>query len=309
MKAHRVRITIILSLILTLIAFPMITVQAQTEETPLVEYTVTAQTANVRSGPGTSFSIVGTVSAGDALRVYDEEPEENGWLRFTWDDETDAYIADFLVEKAPLRYYPVSQDPIIEVSGSGRGVSDIFEIPRGAYRIDAEVSDNFFILKSIVIEGECRDSTIFNEGVFESNSLSVSTLFVSQGCSIIFETDNVDRAWRFEIRDILNEDFLPEATLPVESNTTIFGVGTQATMPTLITEGIWTITASVDDNFFILRAEPLGDCDSGSVFNEGDMDASSLEVEAVYRAEEDCIVFWQTSNVDSEWEITFNKLR
>lgn len=278
------------------------------QDANVIEYNVTAETANMRAEANTSSSVVGVVHAGDTLLIYDESSED-GWLRIYRDGEDDAYIADFLVERAPQRFYPITQEPILEVSGRGKDVTDIFDIPTGAYRIDAEVADNFFILKSIAIEGDCRDDTLFNEGVFDARSLEVSTLFISDGCSIIFETDNVDGDWSFALRNVLDLDIIADITLQVETGTSISGVGTQMTMPTFIPEGIWTVNANVDDNFFILHAEPLGDCDSGTVFNEGDFDADTLEVSTVYRANEDCVVYWLTSNVDEPWEISFEKLR
>jgi len=275
----------------------------------LVEYTVTADVANLRSEPNTNSEVVGSASNGDTLLIYSDNSEHDGWLRIFDEEIESAYIADFLVERAPLRYYPLEQEPIAVLEGTGKQITDIIDLPEGAYRFDAEIDDNFFILSAIVIEGDCRDTTIFNEGGRENPRLNISTLIVSSGCSFIFESDNVDNEWIIEIRDVLDEEYLFDSILEIEDGTVLSGRGLQATMPTLIEEGIWTISAEVDDNYFILRSEPSGDCDSGTVFNEGVRDANSLSVSTVFRANETCIVFWLTSNVDTDWEITFEKLR
>ena len=160
MEFRRV-IAIVVSMAIVL-AVPGFALAQGDEETPqTIEYIVTAQTANLRGGPGTTFPVVGTVSDGDSILIYDEPLEVDGWLHvYQPDSEDEAYIAEFLVERAPFRFYPPQQDPVFEVTGRGRSTTDVYDIPQGAYRIDATVSDNSFILKSIVIEGDCRDSSL-----------------------------------------------------------------------------------------------------------------------------------------------------
>jgi hypothetical protein len=286
-------------------------VAGQDAETRLTEYIVTAETANLRTGPGTNFSVAGTVTRGETLLVIEDASGSEGWLRVSR-ESGESYIADFLVEKAPIRFYPLEQEPIVVASGRGKGITEVFDFPRSAYRIDAQIEDRSFILKIIVVEGECDDDIIFNELNFDTTRLTISGLFVSSGCSIIFETDNVDRNWSIEVRDILDDEFLIESFFEIEDGSTISGVGRNLTMGTFIGEGIWTINANVLDRSYILRSHVLsGDCEDTVVFNELDFDASSLEVSTVYRnrGDEACVVFWETDNVDSEWSLTFNKLR
>jgi hypothetical protein len=174
-----------------------------------------------------------------------------------------------------------------------------------------EGQDNAFILSSTVVTGDCRDDTIFNELDFDVNRLVVSGLFVSRGCSFIFETDNVDGEWQIEIRDLLDQDAFTDSLLVIEDGTTIASRGRTLTMATELPEGIWTISAVVDDNAFILRANVLlGECDDTSVFNELDFDVETIEPSTVYRSEEDgCTIFWETNNVEGDWEITFEQIK
>ena len=287
-------------------------VSAQDTDTPdVVEYIVTADTANLRLGPGTNYGVAGTAVRGENLLVYDETPEVSGWLRIYRSQQDDAYIADFLVERAPTRFYPVDQEPVASASGRGKGITDIFDLPSGAYRIDAEIEDNSFILESVTVAGNCRDQTIFNELNFDVSRLNISGLLISQGCSLIFESDNVSGNWQIEIRDILDPEVLLDTLLTVENGTSISGAGRTLTMPTQLPEGLWNISATVNDQAYILVAQVLmGDCDDGAVFNELDFDSETLELSTLYRSEEDgCIIFWETENVEGAWEVSFEKVR
>jgi len=278
------------------------------QEPDTIEYLVTSPTVNLRSGPGTGFNVVGTASAGESLYIYDETLETTGWLRVYRNGEEDAYIADFLVERAPTRFYPVSQEPVVSLSGRGKQISDVLEFPTGAYRIDVTVHDNSFILKSITVNGDCRDESILNELNFDRNSLVLSTLFVSSGCSVIFETDNVDGNWEIEVRNILEEQHFLESMFFLDDGSSIAATGHTLSMPTMLAEGIWTISATVEDNAFILHAHVLdGDCNDTSVFNELDFDTEILEVSTVYRSD-GCYIFWETSNVEEDWQIVFEKI-
>ncbi|MEW6580510.1 MAG: SH3 domain-containing protein [Chloroflexota bacterium] len=284
-------------------------IYAQDENT--IEYLVAADTANLREGPGTGYNIVGIANRGESLLIFDELQEVPGWFRVKLDNGTSAYIADFLVERAPMRYYWVDQEPIAVFSGRGRNISDVVDLPRGAYRVDATVQDNAFILTTTVVEGDCRDDVLFNELDFDTNRLIISALLMSQGCSFIFETDNVSGNWEFAIRDLLDGDALRESLLTIENGTTIPGIGRTLTMATILPEGIWTISATVDDQAFILVPQVLvGECSSSAVFNELDFEAKRLEVSTVYRSDDGgCTIFWETNNVVGSWEIKFEKIR
>src|SRR5687767_10857121 len=97
------------TLLLCLIVF-VTTVSGQQERPEnLTEYIVISDTANLRTGAGTNFAVAGTVTKGDKLLIYTEEPEVEGWLRIYREGEDNAYIADFLVERAPVQFYSASQ--------------------------------------------------------------------------------------------------------------------------------------------------------------------------------------------------------
>lgn len=296
------------ALILMISMFGFTVLAQDDDNAETIEYFVTGDSANLRAEPNTNATVVDVLVNGDSVLIYAEEPEVEGWLRVYRSGEDDAYIADFLVERAPERFYDPAQEPVLTVSGTGKEVSDVFDIPAGAYRIDAVVNDNAFILQSVVIAGDCRDDSILNELNFNTNQLVISALFVSQGCSIIFETDNVDGTWQFELRDILDPEYL-DGAVQIEDGSEITGTGRSLSMITSLPEGVWQIDATVDDNAFILTAHPLtNDCDETSILNEFNPDDDSLEISTVYRSG-GCIVFWETSNVDGSWTISFTKLR
>ncbi|GAB4421531.1 MAG: hypothetical protein Kow00106_18470 [Anaerolineae bacterium] len=308
---NAIKLTVMGFLLVIVLVQPIATVGAQGKPESLKEYIVIADTANLRSGPGTNFSVVGTVSKGDRLLVYDEPLEVSGWLRLKLSEDQDAYIADFLVEKAPMRYYPPDQEPIAEFSGRGRNITDVIDLPRGAYRVDAVIQDNSFILETIAVEGDCRDTVLFNEVDFNRDRLDVSALLVSTGCSLIFETDNVSGNWEFAIRDLLDADALSKSLLTIADGTTISGIGRTLTMATELPEGVWKLSAVVDDQAFILEPQVLrGSCSDFAVFNEIDFDVQRMEISTVYRSEKGgCTIFWEISNVEGGWDITFAKIR
>lgn len=306
---HKVRRLVLWFIVLSILLMPSI-IYAQDETQPdIVEYVVTTATANLRSGPGTNFGIVGTATQGESVFIYDETPEVSGWLRVQRLGEDDAFIADFLVERAPMRFYPIDQEPVFEVSGRGKGISEVYDIPEGAYRIDASIQDRSFILEAVAVDTSCRDQIIFNELDFDANQLTISALFISNGCSYIFETDNVSGAWEFSVRDILDLDVIAETLLTIDDGSSLSGTGRTLTMATNLPEGFWTISGEVTDQAFILHANVLsGNCDDTSVFNELDFDVQVLEVETVYRSD-NCVIFWETNNTEGDWVLTFNKIR
>jgi len=297
-------------LAILILSITSIVVFSQDTDVPtLVEHIVTADTANLRSEANTSSAIVGSVSNGESVFAYQEQ-EIDGWLQIYREGEDDAYIADFLVELAPLRFYSINQEPDFELFGRGQGISEVFDIAQGAYRIDLNVADRSIILEATVIDGDCRDQNLFNELQLNSRSLNISTMFIVQeDCLFIFESSNLTGTWTAEIRNLLDLEAMEDSAVDLNEQSSIFGEGRQLTMPTLLNEGVYSVSAIVMDQAFILTAEPIGNCDSGSLFNELDFNTNQLEVSTVYRANEDCIVWWQTDNVDGEWNLTFEKLR
>ncbi|MCC6614114.1 MAG: SH3 domain-containing protein [Anaerolineae bacterium] len=278
----------------------------------IVGYIVNADVANLRSGPSTDARIVDTASKGDRLLIYDEAPGTQGWLRVFRVGEADVYIADFLVERAPITFYPIDQEPLFVVSGRAAQASEVLQLPYGGYRIDATVYDVSFKLRIRVVDGYCDDVTLFNELDFEATRMTMSDAFVSMSCSVVFETENVDGEWRIEVRDLIVDDaFLIANTLKIEDGTVIRGEGHQLTMSTALPMGSWMVTAKVDHNMFILWSYVMmGECDSGAVFNELDTDAEAIEVSAVYRSPKPgCMMYWQTDNVNGEWSLTFTRLQ
>lgn len=296
---------------LGLMPLTSISTHAQQNTPDLIEYIVIASSANLRSGPGTNFPVVATVVSGDTVLIYDEPPEVVGWLRGRSANDTEIFIADFLVQRsagASTGFYSDEQTPLFEVSGRGRNITDVYEIPRGAYRIDATIQDNAFILTMTVVQGDCQDDMIFNELNFDVNVLEISGLLVSSGCSVVFEADNVDGNWRFALRDLLVDENVENA-VSIENGTTISGAGRALTMTTHLPSGIWAITANVHDSAFILTAHPIGNCDEDLIFNEFDMNAESLDISAIYRsADEGCFVWWETANVEGNWVLSFERL-
>lgn len=296
-------------IILYVFLIPTVAFAQDNAQQSVIEYVVTTATANLRSGPGTAFGISGTVTQGESILVYNETPEVSGWLRVQRLGEDDAYIADFLVEQAPMRFYPIDQEPILEVSGRGKNISEVFDIPKGAYRIDASVQGRAFILHAVAVDAGCRDQSIFNELDFNANRLNISALFISNGCSYIFETDNVRGTWEFAVRDVLDLEVIAEMLFPIENGSSLSGTGRTLTMVTSLPEGVWTINGVVEDQAFILHAHVLsGDCRDTSVFNELDFDVQVLEMQTVYRSD-NCMIFWETNNTEGNWTLTFNKIR
>lgn len=284
-------------------------VESEDEAPVTIEYVVIGESANLRAGAGTSFNVVDTLSTGESVLIYDEQPVTAGWYRVYRPNEDDAYIADFLVERAPTRFYDAAQEPVIVASGQGANITDVYDLPAGAYRVDATIQDSSFILSTVVTEGDCRDSNIFNELYMGQNQMTMSGLLVSSGCSLLFETDNVDGEWTLEVRNIIDEGLLDTA-LSIETGTSITGFGRALTMPTILSEGIWKISATVEDRAFILWARAIGDCEEEAIFNELNFDVDLLEASATYRVDSgNCLVFWETSNVEDDWEIEFEQLR
>lgn len=272
-----------------------------------IEYIVTAETANLRSGPSTTDSVVGQVTRGARVFAYADGQTTTGWLLLYREGEDDAWIADFLVERAPVRFYPADQEPIFELSGRGRLISDPVSLPRGAYRVDADVNDREFTLEAISSDGKCDDTTILDEFNIDIRHTVVSaSLVVSEDCEFVFQMTGTSAEWSFEVRDILGEA-RDASLLEIEDDTTIRGVGTQFTMPTSIPAGLWRVSIDVNDQAFILVGYVnRGDCDTEYLFNELDFDAERLETFTLLRIPAGgCTFFWEVSNVEHDWQFTF----
>ena len=292
----------------------VVAVSVYAQQPDVVEYTVTSTRAPLRDRPGVSTEIVEIVANGDTLYIYDEEQEHAGWLRVWREGKDDVWIVDTLVKKASQGFYPLSQEPLFSASGRGADITEIFEIPLGAYRIDAvvNVNDSYFILQSIVLDGNCRDQFLFYDDYSGGSNMNISTIFISQGCSIIFQTERVHGDWQIKLRDLLDAEALETSILEIKNETSIAGIGHQLTMATQLPSGFWSINATVQHRTFTLRAHILsGECDDTEVFREYDFDANSLEIETVYRnpGSEPCMIFWETDDIYSDWELTFEKLR
>jgi len=73
---------------------------------------------NVRTGPGTNFSVVTTVNTGDVFQVIDEN-DAGDWINFLLPDGREGWIASFLVEKTELPEADLESD---DSASTGRGV-------------------------------------------------------------------------------------------------------------------------------------------------------------------------------------------
>jgi hypothetical protein len=96
-----------------------------------VEYIVTGQTANLRSGPGTGYDVVSTVNGGDILLIYDETPETAGWFRIYREGESDAYICRFSGKTCPHAFYPQIRNRSIPCRGPAKPSAIGWSFPKG----------------------------------------------------------------------------------------------------------------------------------------------------------------------------------
>lgn len=62
----------------------------------LEQYTVSSQTLNIRSGPGKNFSIVSTLTQGDAVQIL--EKESNGWWKIKFSEIEGYVFSQYLAE-------------------------------------------------------------------------------------------------------------------------------------------------------------------------------------------------------------------
>jgi hypothetical protein len=311
MKA--IKASVLLLLAIWLSALPV--AFAQESGTPkTVEYIVTGQTANLRSGPGTGYDVVGTVNGGDILLIYDETPETAGWFRIYREGESDAYIADFLVKRAPMPFYPADQEPILTLSGTGETISDKVEFPEGVYRVSVSVKDYQFRLERVVVGGDCTNNTMFSLYDPYVAQMKAETILISVECSYIFQTADVTGDWEMQFRQLDDQDAVETTLLTIGNGTTLIGIGTEVTMPTFVPEGIWTITATAQDDAFLLDFYALEEeCQAmrdEALIHELDLFASSVDGTGIFRSlPGGCTVFWVTANVDKDWELKFEELK
>ncbi len=306
-----------LALIFSLfVAIQARTAIAQGKSSPaVVPYVVTSSSANIRSGPGSSFEVVNVLTLGDNLLIYDETPQTPGWLRVYEPGQLDTYVPNYVVARISGQlFYAPSQEPLIEVAGKGLVTTEAFYIPEGVYRIDVFVQYNSFRLETIVVEGDCESEEIFDEYYFDANPIAFSGGFASSGCSVIFQTHDVEGTWKFALRSLLDVNVLRHSVLEIENGTTISGTGRALTMATVLPSGQWAVSAVVHDSGFVLFSQVLfGDCEASPVFDlssEFDFRASSeppVEVMAPYFSD-GCVIFWETKNYGGgAWELTFRR--
>lgn len=69
-------------------------------EPPAEKYYVTSEILNVRSGPGTDYSVIGSLSKGMEIKVTSIDGEEgNRWAKFNFEGLTGYAFADYLAKK------------------------------------------------------------------------------------------------------------------------------------------------------------------------------------------------------------------
>lgn len=281
----------------------------------LTEYIVVGDSANLYLGAGTDFDVVGVVDKGDSLYVYTETPEVAGWLRVYQENSDDVYIAEVLVEKGPVRFYSLRQEPLFSLSASGEVSSDIVELSSGIYRIDAVVEDKAFILKANAIEEGCPNKNILNAVNPDQDPLRISTImviYVPQGCTYVFESVNVSGNWTIEIRDLTDINYIFDTNLMIQEGTQISSSNHNLTMSTVLPMGTWLVSADVEGHTFNLRSHVLlGECPYKFVLTEFDLGAENLEVSTLYENSGDdiCVIYWEASNVQGEWTLTFTEQR
>ena len=81
----------------------------------------------------------------------------------------------------------------LDFKGTAGSVHGPLDIPEGIYRVTIATND-FFIMKGTILEGECGDSydgefILFNE--FGTGEFEVEKILKSDGCSVLLETSNI----------------------------------------------------------------------------------------------------------------------
>ncbi len=103
-------------------------------------YAVICRTLNVRSGPGTEYSKLGTLSRGTLL---DGELLSNGWVKFSYNGQT-AYVSGVYVQSVENGQLSVQCGTLNVRSGAGTSYSKIGALYRGTYVKPLETQGNWY---------------------------------------------------------------------------------------------------------------------------------------------------------------------
>lgn len=105
-----------------------------------LRYAVICRTLNVRSGPGTEYSKLGTLSRGTLL---DGELLSNGWVKFSYNGQT-AYVSGMYVQSVENGQLSVQCGTLNVRSGAGTSYSKIGALYRGTYVKPLETQGNWY---------------------------------------------------------------------------------------------------------------------------------------------------------------------
>lgn len=105
-----------------------------------LRYAVICRTLNVRSGPGTEYSKLGTLSRGTLL---DGELLSNGWVKFSYNGQT-AYVSGMYVQSVDNGQLSVQCGTLNVRSGAGTSYSKIGALYRGTYVKPLETQGNWY---------------------------------------------------------------------------------------------------------------------------------------------------------------------
>lgn len=105
-----------------------------------LRYAVICRTLNVRSGPGTEYSKLGTLSRGTLL---DGELLSNGWVKFSYNGQT-AYVSGVYVQSVDNGQLSVQCGTLNVRSGAGTSYSKIGALYRGTYVKPLETQGNWY---------------------------------------------------------------------------------------------------------------------------------------------------------------------
>ena len=116
--------------------------ETEPEQSPssTLRYAVICRTLNVRSGPGTEYSKLGTLSRGTLL---DGELLSNGWVKFSYNDQT-AYVSGVYVQSVDDGQLSVRCRTLNVRSGPGTEYSKIGVLYRGTDVKPLETQGNWY---------------------------------------------------------------------------------------------------------------------------------------------------------------------
>lgn len=285
---------------------------AQTDETTpaLTEYVVIADTVNLRAGPGTNFEIVGDAQRGERVFAYAQENPQGDWLRlYRGAEMADAYIAVFLVEAAPIRYYPLQQAAEQRVEGNGSSQQyGPFQFTGQAYRVDVRFEGSSFALEAVADTGSCTDQELLDIAIASNGPHVASTVLLTGECAWVFEVYDAVGSWALEFRPLQNSEGAAFSMQAVAVNPVINGTGTQFSNPLRFPPGNWQLLARVQDQSFVLRSlVASGECGlQPLVFNVLQQGANEIMLSANFAVgSAGCVLYWQTDNVDGPWTLRF----